>query len=184
MNDEIAYTYWESTAQGDIEYPIIFFFDPVKDGTVREVLGAIAFDSYEADDMIAYLESVHLGEGPIGGLYELVGVPPIMPYVTHEEVRLAAEDLGVTMSSNFLYLDPYFEGRDIRVEARPIFYYITGAAAVLLIWLSMIAAIIRRRWRHAANSNSLQRVAKKGLVAAAVGGAKMLVSEEDDGSLI
>ena len=107
----------------------------------------------------------------------------LIPFPLHEEVRLAAEELGVTMSPNFLYLDPYFEGRDIRVKARPVLYYIIGGAAVFLIWFSMIAAIIRRRWRQEAESNGLHRAAKKGLVAAAVGG-EMLVSEEDVGSFI
>lgn len=122
--------------------------------------------------MRAYLESVRLEDGPVGGIFELAGVPPILPFVTYEEVEWAAAELGVELAPNFLYLDPYFEGRDTRVAPRPALTYIAGGTTLLLFWLSMIAAVIRRRWRRAAEANNLHRVAKKALIAAAVGGAK------------
>lgn len=175
-HEDLTFVYWEDSSQGEIEFPIVFFFDPAHSGPVREVIGAIAFDSFEAEEMAAYLDSVRLEDGPMGPVFELVGIPPIMPYVTREEVEWAASDLGVTLAPNFLYLDPHFKGRDQRLAARPELTLIAGGASMFLIWLALIAFVIKRRWNAAGAADSAAM--KKGFVAAASGGAGMMMSEE------
>lgn len=179
LDENLTYLYWNDFADGStIEYPVLFFVDPAQDRPAREVLGAVAFTSLEASDMEAYLASAQVGEGPLGPILELTGLAQFMPIVTNEEIQWATEDLGVTMSSNFLYLDPHYLGRDLRLAPRPELTYIAGGASVVLIWLSMIAGIIRHRWRRS-HGGALQSVAKKGLVAAAAGGAKMVIGDDE-----
>lgn len=184
-HQDLTYVYWEEFTEGVVEYPIVFFFDPSKTGSVREVLGAFAFDSFEEDDMVAYLDSVQREDGALGPVYELTGAPQFQPYVTYDEVKVAAAELGVSMSPNFLYINPYFTGRDTRIQARPELTYIAGGASVLFIWLSMIAAIFKKRRRRAVEHASTgAQVAKKGLVAMAAGGVKMMVSGEEEGGIV
>ncbi len=186
LDEDLTYLYWNDFADGtSIEYPVLFFVDPAQDQPAQEVLGAIAFTSLEAEDMQAYLAEAQVGEGPLGPILELSGLAQFFPIVTQEEIEWAAQDLGVSMSPNFLYLDPHFLGRDLRLEPRPELTYIAGAAAMVLLWLSMVASIFRRRWRRSdAATGGKERTAKKGLVAAAVGGAKMIVGEDEEEGLI
>lgn len=184
LHDDLTYVYWDETIDGYIEYPVLFFFDPETSDPNGTVLGAIAFNSFEEEAMQAYMETTFLGEGPSGGsIFEMAGIPAFLRDVTSEEVRWAAEDLGLTMADNFLYLNPHFEGREQIIAARPELQYVAAGAGMLLIWLSMIAAIVRRRWRRAAES-TVGHVAKKGLVAAAAGGVGALISGAEDSDLI
>lgn len=182
MVEDLTYVYWDELADGStIEYPVMFFVDPAQAQPTREVLGAIAFTSLDWDDVQAYLETAFVEDGPIGSIFELSGVPAFQPIVTYDEIEWAAYDIGAAMAPNFLYLKPHYRGRDLSVAARPELTYIAGGASVLLIWLSLIAAILRRRrCRDAADSTGLRRAAGKGLVAAAGGGAKMLFGEDED----
>lgn len=181
--EDATYLYWEETASGEIDYPVLFFLDPSHAGPVREVLGAISFGSYDAEAMDAYMEATNIGAGALGPIFEMTGIPHLFPAVTQDEIEFAASDLGLTMSPNFLHLNPHFEGRDIRVEARPELTYIAGGASIVLIWLSMIAAIFRRR-RARSDEGFAHKAAKKGLVAAAAGGVKMLVSDDEEEGLV
>ncbi|MDJ1008934.1 MAG: hypothetical protein QNJ13_14045 [Paracoccaceae bacterium] len=183
IDEDLTYVYWVDYTDGTVEYPILFFFDPAEQGPVREVLGAIAFDSYDEAAMMTYLESAVQGEGAFGPIFELAGAPPILPSVTYEEIVWAAEDLGVAMSENFLYLDPYFDGRENRLEARPELTYIAGLAGIALMWLGLIVQIVRRRFRNAeAERKAMGLAARRGLVAAGSAGLAALLGDgEDDG---
>lgn len=183
ISEDATYVYWADGTDGTIEYPVLFFFDPEQVGPVREVLGAISFDSYEAEAMEAYMEATYVQDGALGAIFEMTGIPHLFPAVTKDEIAFAAADLGLTMSENFLHLNPHFEGRDIRVEARPELTYIAGGASILLIWFAMIAQVIRRRLRRS-DEGFARKAAKKGLVAAAAGGAKMLLSDDEEEGLV
>lgn len=170
MDEDLTYVYWEETSEGTVEYPVIFLFDPDHSGPVREVYAAIAFDTYEDDRMTAYLQSVEQGEGEHGPIFRLTGTPAFLRDVTSEEISWAAEDLGITLADNFLYLNPYFEGRGARLEPQPVLTMIAGGLGIALIWLGMIFQIVKKRFRRAeAERNAAGMMAKKGLVAA--GGA-------------
>ncbi len=170
MDEDLTYVYWEQSSEGTIEYPVIFLFDPDQTGPVREVYAAIAFDTFEEDRMTSYLESVEQGDGEFGKIFRLAGTPAFMRDVTSEEIGWAAEDLGITLADNFLYLNPYFEGRGARLEPQPMLTMIAGGLGIGLIWLGMIFQIIKRRFRRAeAERSAAGMMAKKGLVAA--GGA-------------
>ncbi|MEL7027147.1 MAG: LapA family protein [Pseudomonadota bacterium] len=170
IDDDLTYVYWEDTNQGTIEYPVMFFVDPNHTGPVREVLGAIAFNTSEEDRMIKYLESVQQGEGERGLIYRMTGTPAFMHDVTDEEIEWAAADMGVTLAENFLFLDPYFQGRAARLEPQPILTYLAAGLGIGLIWLAMIAQIIKRKIRRRQAERQIAGgLAKKGMVAA--GGA-------------
>ena len=183
MDEDLSYVYWADTADGTIEYPVLFFIDPGHTGPVRRVLGAIAFSSYDETEMLDYLAQVEVGEGERGPIFRLAGTPAFLHEVTGEEIEWAASELGVTMSENFLFLDPYSEGRAQRLEPQPILTYIAGGLGVGLIWLAMIVQIIKRRFRRAeAERLAMGQVARKGLVAA--GGAAvgaMFGGDDDEG---
>ena len=150
IEDSLTYVFREDSADGTVtEYPVLFFFDPSQQAPVREVLGAFAYDTDTAEEMDVYLKSVQLGTGSRGPIFKLTGVPPIRPSVTHDEIQFAAEELGVTLAPNFLYLKPHFQGRDTHVAARSGLTYAGGMIAILFIWASMLAQIMRRRRRHA-----------------------------------
>lgn len=179
MDEDLTYVYWEDTSEGTIEYPVIFLFDPDQTGPVREVFAAIAFNTYEEEAMTAYLQSVEQGEGELGKIFRLVGTPAFLHDVTDDEIEWAAYDLGVTMSENFLFLDPYYQGRGLRLEPQPMLTYIAGGLGVALMWLAMIAQIIKRRFRRAAaEREALGQVAKKGMVAAGAAGIGAILSSE------
>lgn len=170
MDEDLTYVYWEDTVDGTIEYPVIFLFDPDHSGPVREVFAAIAFDSLEEDTMTAYLQSVEQGEGELGRIFRLTGTPAFLRDVTRDEITWAAEDLGISLAPNFLYLNPYFEGRGARLEPQPMLSVIAGGLGVALVWLGMVFQIIKRKMRLAqAERAAMGQVAKRGLVAA--GGA-------------
>ncbi len=184
FQDELSYVYWEDTAHGEVEFPIMFFFDPTHEGPVRQVLGAIAFDSFEAEDMLAYLGDVYQEDGALGAIFKLTGTRQFLPYVTYAEVEVAAEDLGVEMSPNFLYIDPYFRGRETRVQARPELTYAVGGLSMVLIWFSMVASIMRKRRANTQEPQAVAKtIAKKGLIATAFGGAKVLFASDDEGGM-
>lgn len=167
--DDLTYVYWEEWDTGTIEYPVLFFFDPNHTGPVREVLGAISFETSTEAQMNAYLDSVYQGEGEHGSIYRLVGTPAWLPEVSSDEIEWAAYDLNVSMSENFLHLDPYFQGRGARLEPQPMLGYIAAGLGFGLIWLAMIAQIIKRRLRLARAEREMSaagNVAKKGLLGA------------------
>mgnify|MGYP001796297743 CR=1 FL=1 len=179
MDEDLTYVYWEDTPEGTIEYPVIFLFDPDHTGPVREVFAAIAFNTYEEAAMTAYLDRVEQGEGELGKIFRLVGTPAFLHDVTDEEIEWAAYDLGVTISENFLFLDPYYQGRGARLEPQPMLTYIAGGLGVALIWFAMIAQIIKRRFRRAAaEREALGQVAKKGMLAAGAAGVGAILGSE------
>lgn len=169
FEDALTYVYWAESDTGVVEYPILFFFAPDQTRPVREVLGAISFQSADEAAVNAYLESVFQRDGERGPIYRLVGTPAFMPEVTREEIEWAAYDLDVSMSANFLHLDPYVEGRGVRLEPQPFPGYIAAGAGFGLIWLAMIAQLIKRRLRRARAEREMAaagNVAKKGMIAA------------------
>lgn len=177
-SEDLSYVYWyenEST-----EFPVIFLVDPDHEGPVQEVLGAFSYTSLEDAEVGAYLEQAYVEDGALGPIFELTGVRALSPPVTMEEIDWAAADLGVTVSENFFYIEPHFAGRETIVEARPELYFVAGLIGVLLIWFSMIAAIIRKKWmRRERDGGSTRAAAKKGVVAAAVGGIAKLADGGD-----
>ena len=179
LREDLTYVYWD----GEIDYPLLFLVDPDHEGPVQEVLGAFSYTSLEDADMSDYLDDAYVRDSDHGAIFEFTGLRALFPSVTMEETNWAADELNVTLSENFFYIDPHFIGRDTIIQARPSLYMATGIAGVVLVWLSMIAAIIRKRWKRRANAARTGRAtARKGIIAAAAGGiAKLADGDGDEG---
>ena len=125
---------WTLTLRSGADTKVVsFLVAPGASELGTEALGAISLPADKISALSAWLEATAIGTSPLGQVYEMDG-RIASPQESAAVIDLLG-DSGIRVSENFIFVEPFMNGREAALTPPPINYsgYVVGGIIVLLL---------------------------------------------------